>query len=54
MNDTIRGYRLGALELGSEFAWPDLVAFAVGVALGSAADWSLKRRSRDARDGEKP
>jgi hypothetical protein len=51
--DTIRGYSLGALVLGSEFAWPDLVAYVAGIALGSAAEWALRLRSRAARGGEK-
>jgi hypothetical protein len=33
--DSIRATRLGHLVLGSTFNWPDLPAYAVGVALGA-------------------
>jgi len=36
--DAMRATRLGALVLGSVFAWPDLAAYAVGVACGFCAN----------------
>jgi len=36
--DALRRTRLGALLLGYEFLWSDLVCYAVGVALGVALD----------------
>ncbi|GAA5116021.1 DUF2809 domain-containing protein [Luteolibacter yonseiensis] len=32
--DSIRAFRLGHLVLGSTFNWPDLAAYAVGIAIG--------------------
>jgi Protein of unknown function (DUF2809) len=37
--DGIRATTLGHLVLGSHFGWLDLVAYAVGVAVGAAAEW---------------
>jgi hypothetical protein len=36
--DAIRATRLGALAIGSVFNWPDLPAYACGVALGAFID----------------
>ena len=36
--DLIRGTRLGSLILGSTFNWPDIPAYAVGIALGALID----------------
>lgn len=38
--DSVRASRLGALVLGSTFAWPDLVAYVMGIAFGAAIDWA--------------
>lgn len=43
--DAIRATRLGALILGSVFNWPDLPAYAVGVAIGGLLDAVFRRRS---------
>ncbi len=37
----VRGTRLGALALGSDFIWSDLLCYAVGVGLGVAVDTVL-------------
>jgi hypothetical protein len=37
--DSIRATTLGHLVLGSHFGWLDLIAYVVGVAIGSAAEW---------------
>jgi hypothetical protein len=37
--DAIRATIPGKLVLGSTFAWPDLLAYAVGIALGAWAEW---------------
>ena len=42
--DAIRGTRLGALVLGSVFNWPDLPAYAVGVATGGLIDRTINPR----------
>lgn len=36
--DGIRAMRVGHLVLGSTFNWPDLIAYAVGVAIGVLAE----------------
>ena len=42
--DSIRNTRLGALTLGSTFNAPDLIAYAVGVALGGVIETVRQRR----------
>jgi hypothetical protein len=37
--DAIRATTPGKLVLGNTFNWPDLIAYAVGVALGALAEW---------------
>lgn len=37
--DAIRATTPGKLVLGNTFAWPDLVAYTVGIALGTLAEW---------------
>ena len=37
--DSIRGMRLGALILGSTFNWPDLPAYALGIAFAALVDF---------------
>lgn len=37
--DAVRATIPGKLVLGNTFAWPDLVAYAVGVVLGAWAEW---------------
>ena len=41
--DALRATRLGALVLGSVFAWPDLAAYAVGIACGLCAEMVIHR-----------
>lgn len=41
--DNLRAYRLGALVLGNSFAWADLVAYTMGIAVGTAAEWIAHR-----------
>jgi hypothetical protein len=43
--DSIRAVRLGHLVLGSTFNWPDLPAYAVGIAIGAVVDEALLKRS---------
>lgn len=40
--DAIRATIPGRLVLGNTFNWPDLPAYAVGVALGALAEWRLR------------
>lgn len=40
--DAIRAHRLGHAVLGSTFNWPDLPAYAVGVAIGGL--WEIRRK----------
>jgi Protein of unknown function (DUF2809) len=49
----IRATTLGHLVLGSHFGWFDLVAYAVGVAAGGAAEW-LTRAAVSARAKRQP
>lgn len=37
--DAVRATVPGRLVLGTTFNWPDLIAYAVGVALGAVAEW---------------
>jgi hypothetical protein len=37
--DAIRATIPGKLILGNTFNWPDLVAYAIGIALGALAEW---------------
>jgi Protein of unknown function (DUF2809) len=41
--DGLRATTLGHLVLGSHFGWWDLVAYAVGVAVGATGEWLLSR-----------
>lgn len=43
--DAVRATLPGRLVLGTTFAWPDLLAYAVGIALGALAEWKLRARS---------
>jgi hypothetical protein len=45
--DGLRATRLGALTLGSWFNWPDMVAYAVGVAVGGILDRCAHRQPRN-------
>src|SRR4051812_39012091 len=38
--DAIRRTTLGRLALGDTFAWPDIVAYLVGIAVGGAIEWA--------------
>ena len=42
--DMIRATRLGALVLGSVFNWPDIPAYALGIALGAILDAAARHR----------
>lgn len=44
--ESIRRTTLGHLVLGSRFHWPDLPAYALGVASGAIIEWWVARRSR--------
>ena len=41
--DFIRATIPGRLVLGNTFAWPDLIAYAVGVAVGAWVEWRWRR-----------
>ena len=41
--DALRATLPGRLVLGNTFNWPDLPAYAVGVALGAWAEWRLRK-----------
>ncbi len=41
--DAIRRTTLGALALGDTFAWGDIAAYLVGIALGAALEWAARR-----------
>ncbi len=43
--DTIRATRLGSLILGSVFNWPDIPAYAIGIALGALLDAAARRQA---------
>lgn len=45
--DDIRRTTLGHLVLGSSFSWPDLVAYAAGIAVAVLAEQLLPRRRPD-------
>jgi hypothetical protein len=45
--DAVRRTWLGHAILGDVFAWPDLVAYAAGIAVGSIAEWASKKASVD-------
>ena len=40
--DTIRATLPGRLVLGNTFNWADLVAYALGIAVGALAEWRLR------------
>jgi hypothetical protein len=40
--DAIRATLPGRLVLGSTFNWPDLPAYALGIAMGAWAEWRLR------------
>jgi hypothetical protein len=42
--DSIRATRLGKLALGFTFNWPDLVAYAVGIAIGYLVETARHRQ----------
>ncbi|MGD9420295.1 MAG: DUF2809 domain-containing protein [Verrucomicrobiota bacterium JB025] len=44
--DAVRSTLPGRLVLGTTFNWPDLAAYAVGVAAGAAVEWLGRRRAR--------
>lgn len=48
--DALRAARLGALILGSVFNWPDLPAYASGIAVGVILDAVLLARYRRAEE----
>lgn len=41
--DAVRRTWFGRMTLGNTFGWGDLVAYAVGIAAGVVAEWSLCR-----------
>lgn len=41
--DSIRQIMLGGLVLGFGFLWTDLVCYSVGIAIGSLAEWGIRR-----------
>lgn len=45
--DNVRAYPLGALILGNTFAWPDLLAYTVGVLIGAALEKTLRRKETE-------
>jgi len=45
--DTVRATIPGRLVLGNTFNWPDLIAYAVGIALGALVEWRLRRIPTD-------
>ena len=47
--DAIRSTRFGRLVLGDTFNVPDLIAYAVGVALGVVAEWVFSARAGESR-----
>jgi len=47
--DSIRATRLGALALGSGFNAPDLIAYAIGVALGAGIEVARQQRRSQQR-----
>lgn len=45
--DSIRATLLGHLILGSGFAWFDMVAYAVGVSIGTIGEFAIFHRSKN-------
>lgn len=46
--NALRSTTMGHLVLGSRFSWPDLVAYAVGVAIGALLDaWAVSTLKRN-------
>ena len=45
--DAVRATLPGRLVLGNAFNWPDLPAYAVGIALGAWAEWRCRVARRD-------
>ena len=41
--DTIRSTRLGHLVLGSTFNWPDLLAYAIGIAVAALMEQHFRK-----------
>jgi hypothetical protein len=46
--DAVRATVPGRLVLGTTFNWPDLLAYALGIALGAWAEWCLRRKPSNA------
>lgn len=44
--DAIRAYRLGHHVLGTTFNWPDLPAYAIGIAIGAWIETAWRRANR--------
>ena len=44
--DTIRATVPGKLVLGNTFAWPDLVAYVLGISFGAWVEWRLNRQAK--------
>ena len=45
--DHFREYPLGALILGNTFAWPDLLAYTIGVLMGASLEKALRKRETE-------
>lgn len=45
--DNLRAYPLGALILGSTFAWPDLIAYTAGILIGASLEKALRKRETE-------
>jgi hypothetical protein len=45
--DHLRAYPLGALILGSTFAWPDLLAYTIGIFIGASLERALRKRETE-------
>lgn len=45
--DAVRRTTVGHLVLGTTFSWCDLIAYAIGIALGAGLDHRLTRSSRE-------
>jgi hypothetical protein len=44
--EAVRATIPGKLVLGNTFCWPDLLAYAVGIALGALTEWKRQNSRR--------
>jgi hypothetical protein len=52
--DSIRQTTLGGLALGLGFLWTDLICYSAGIAIGTVAEWWIRRFGYEATETNIP